>query len=324
MEEGWVYVLVNSSTPGLVKVGRTTRLPAERAAELSAVTGVPTPFIVAYDRHFTDCHAAERIIHGELDRRGLRVAANREFFGGAPSDIIKVVLEAAGQAIGADCQGLPSTAGVNATALLCAGDRAMNGTGEVMQDTGEAVRCYKLAAISGSPEAWERLGAIYNGIYAAKRDNASRRRALSALKEGARRGNAYCYCGMAVLFALEGHRANFVKAWTIFFTQVPAIEGPEQMARFARACVGYVSLCHDLRLLPEHVADLRRAGNDVLTALLAELDRVRPDPVQRRHVLACLRWAYAGLLPAGEQALARRTLRRMWQDWVLPRRAAHV
>ena len=35
MEPGWGYVLVNSSMPGLAKVGRTTRSPAERVAELS-------------------------------------------------------------------------------------------------------------------------------------------------------------------------------------------------------------------------------------------------------------------------------------------------
>ena len=47
MEPGWVYVLVNSSMPGIAKVGRTTRAPRDRAAELSGVTGVATPFIVA-------------------------------------------------------------------------------------------------------------------------------------------------------------------------------------------------------------------------------------------------------------------------------------
>ena len=324
MEEGWVYVLVNSSTPGLVKVGRTARFAAERAAELSAVTGVATPFIVAYDRHFADCQAAERAIHGELDRRGLRVAANREFFSGTASDIIKVVMEADNRVAGAEPQGGSVAARRTAAALLEAGDLALHGTGEAMQDTGEAVRYYKRAAASGSLEAWERLGVIYNEIYAARRDHASRRRALSALKEGARLGNVYCYCGMAVLFALEGHRANFAKAWNIFFTQVSALEEPDQMARFARACVGYVSLCHETRMVPEHAVELRRAGTGLLTALLAELDRVRADPAQRRHVSACLRWAYTGLLPEGEQVHSRRTLRRIWQDWVLPGRAAHV
>lgn len=32
---GYIYVLANSAMPDLVKVGKTTRTPAERAAELS-------------------------------------------------------------------------------------------------------------------------------------------------------------------------------------------------------------------------------------------------------------------------------------------------
>ncbi len=43
---GYVYVLMNSSMRGLVKIGKTEREPEERAKELSASTGVPTPFMV--------------------------------------------------------------------------------------------------------------------------------------------------------------------------------------------------------------------------------------------------------------------------------------
>jgi hypothetical protein len=63
MEQGWIYVLVNSSLPGLVKVGRTSRSTQERVAELSAATGVPTPFVLAFDQEFEDCVAAEQSVH---------------------------------------------------------------------------------------------------------------------------------------------------------------------------------------------------------------------------------------------------------------------
>ena len=49
MAQGFVYILVNPAFPGYIKVGKTTKTPEERAKELSAATGVPTPFIVAYD-----------------------------------------------------------------------------------------------------------------------------------------------------------------------------------------------------------------------------------------------------------------------------------
>jgi len=51
---GYIYALVNASMPGLVKVGRTSRDPKDRAAELSGATGVATPFLVVYHEHFAD------------------------------------------------------------------------------------------------------------------------------------------------------------------------------------------------------------------------------------------------------------------------------
>ena len=45
---GWVYALINRSYDGLVKIGKTTRHPSERAEELSSASGVPTPFTVAF------------------------------------------------------------------------------------------------------------------------------------------------------------------------------------------------------------------------------------------------------------------------------------
>lgn len=72
MAFGYVYLLVNSSMPGLVKVGKTTRPAFDRVAELSGATGVATPFIVAFEQAFADCDAAEQFIHAELERRGLR------------------------------------------------------------------------------------------------------------------------------------------------------------------------------------------------------------------------------------------------------------
>lgn len=48
IEPGHIYILVNPSMEGLVKIGKTTRDPESRARELSQATGVPTPFYVAF------------------------------------------------------------------------------------------------------------------------------------------------------------------------------------------------------------------------------------------------------------------------------------
>ena len=63
MNAGYIYVLINASMPGLIKVGMTTNTPEERAEQLSSATGVPTPFVVAYQRYVNDCAAAEEFVH---------------------------------------------------------------------------------------------------------------------------------------------------------------------------------------------------------------------------------------------------------------------
>jgi hypothetical protein len=51
-DSGFIYVLINVSMDGLVKIGKTQRDPEKRAIELSSATGVPTPFIVAFEAFF--------------------------------------------------------------------------------------------------------------------------------------------------------------------------------------------------------------------------------------------------------------------------------
>lgn len=91
---GYVYVLINPSLPDCVKIGKTTRDTATRAAELSAATGVPTPFIVVYEAYFQDCDCAESFIHAHLESKDVRLAQNREFFSITPSDAINAVIYA--------------------------------------------------------------------------------------------------------------------------------------------------------------------------------------------------------------------------------------
>jgi|SRR5690625_3997805 len=76
--EGWIYIVSNPSMPGLLKIGRTTRAPQERMAELAQATGVPSQFVLEYREHVTHCIAAEFSIHQKL--RTFRWNENREFF----------------------------------------------------------------------------------------------------------------------------------------------------------------------------------------------------------------------------------------------------
>ena len=63
---GYVYVMINPSLNGIVKIGKTQNSPDDRAKELSSATGVPTPFFVAYSSYFNDCSAAEIFVHGPV------------------------------------------------------------------------------------------------------------------------------------------------------------------------------------------------------------------------------------------------------------------
>lgn len=75
---GFVYILSNPSMPGIFKIGSTERSVKERVAELSATTGVPTPFHVEHYILTEDPKALEHSLHEELSE--FRVNGNREFF----------------------------------------------------------------------------------------------------------------------------------------------------------------------------------------------------------------------------------------------------
>ena len=78
MANGFIYILINACMPGLVKIGKTERSSERRALELSATTGVPSPFIVAFEAEVGDCDNAEIKIHTRLQK--YRVTGDGEFF----------------------------------------------------------------------------------------------------------------------------------------------------------------------------------------------------------------------------------------------------
>ena len=75
--EGNVYILVNSSFPNLVKIGRTAKSPHARAQELSS-TGSPSKFVVAYSVLVDDCIEVEADMHSFFSAQ--RNTNDREFF----------------------------------------------------------------------------------------------------------------------------------------------------------------------------------------------------------------------------------------------------
>ena len=86
---GFVYVMTNASMPGIVKIGKTERLPAVRARELFT-TGVPVPFKVEFAIFSTDACQLELAVHDELE--DFQVSRIREFFRLESSEAIEHIL----------------------------------------------------------------------------------------------------------------------------------------------------------------------------------------------------------------------------------------
>jgi hypothetical protein len=162
--------------PGLVKVGKTTRDPVTRAAELSGVTSVPTPFILAYHQRFADCDWAEREVHDLLSRKGCREASNREFFRAEASDVVHALVSL----VGAEPLASASTAyspvedidldlDLDETNfesnpwddVIRDAEAAYYGHDDTIQDYAEAMELYQDARRLGAPISHRFIGKMY-------------------------------------------------------------------------------------------------------------------------------------------------------------------
>jgi len=74
----YVYILANQSVPNMVKIGMTTKTPAERAKEISSSTGVAIPWQVVYEYKCYNSLFLEREVHTHF--KAQRVNAKREMF----------------------------------------------------------------------------------------------------------------------------------------------------------------------------------------------------------------------------------------------------
>jgi len=219
MPAGFLYVLVNSSMPGLVKVGKTTRTPSERVNELSGVTGVPTQFIVAYEEHFSDCDAAEQFVHTKLTQRGVRISDSREFFRAPVSDVVKIIASIPSSlalSVGVE----PEKSDVSRNpydmpwySILESAEDFYYGHGDNIQNYDKAFTMYQDAARLGSLYAVERLGDMY--FYGeAVREN--KPKAIGLYIQNALNGYYYSYAALAIAYLFTEEHDNSLKAAVSF------------------------------------------------------------------------------------------------------------
>lgn len=90
--QGYVYIMINPSFQGVVKIGKCNIDPNEFAQQLSARKGVPSPYILIYYKPFTDCIKAEKSIYSILEDRGLRLDSSSELFSIDTTEAINILL----------------------------------------------------------------------------------------------------------------------------------------------------------------------------------------------------------------------------------------
>ena len=169
-EKGYIYILMNASMPKLLKIGKTTKAPEERASELSVSTGVPTPYHVAYHVWVEDCDGTEKEIHDKL--APYRISNKREFFSAPLKLAISLLSEAEslmGTVSNENDQVVPENA-VQPNASLQEREAMMNLGLQFQEGMGvrvnhiEAYAWYLLAKRYGAEEAAAKLGQLEHSL----------------------------------------------------------------------------------------------------------------------------------------------------------------
>lgn len=280
---GYIYVLANSAMPGVVKVGKTTRTPTERALELSGVTGLPTPFIVVYEQLFQNCSAAESFVHAYLEQQGFRVSDNREFFNAPVNEAVRAVNLAPGAIDGNMTLPEPDslledsqpdeldslhldTCMTNSfpwSSIFDEAEQYYYGLENYLEDYAEALRLFRQAAKLGALPAYGYIGEMYEGGEGVRQDQ---EKALEYYKEGARKGSVYCYWAMGRLFAKGDSQKNAEKCFSLFINNMDAtLPDGQRLTRLelSKIITGCVMLLADK-------FRLRREPPDVLRRFITE------------------------------------------------------
>jgi hypothetical protein len=225
-DSGYVYLLYNPSTEGLVKIGKTTKDPEDRAKELSAATGVPTPFIVAYKAFFQDCTGAETFVHTLLNEK--KISGKKEFFRTSVTDAVNAILQAekrysvntgADENTGdindnraSDISGSPEEIWGE---IIDAADAHYHGWDvNILQDYDEALSLYKQAGRLGCSEAFRKIGDMYR---LGKGVKENQKQAFYYYKKGAHLGDGACWGEMAIFYSENGENGNADKCWVKLF-----------------------------------------------------------------------------------------------------------
>jgi len=221
--KGYIYILINPSMEGLVKIGKTTRDPEERVKELST-TGVPTPFILIYKKLVSNCDKAENLIHLYLEERGKRLSSNREFFTLKPYEAIEMVTEILeSQSFESENSNIynevetPKNNSEIGDDLFEQAETFYYGFDDEIPDYSKAIEFYEKAIKFGNIDSYLKLGIIY---LAGEGMRANPKKAREYFQEGIRNNNIDCYFELGLMLLKENDLNHGIKAIEKYFSKI--------------------------------------------------------------------------------------------------------
>lgn len=298
MPAGYLYVLINPAMQGLAKVGKTTRTPHSRVSELSSATGVPSPFMLAYQQPVGDCDQAEALVHSELTERGHRHSAQREFFT-APLHVIVEHLHRA--ALVYPCSGEEPWCGDDGESVANAahetfllGRSYFAGDGDVVRDPKRALELFDQASRAGSQAAASYAGMMCQlGTGIRQPDYA---RSIGYYKRSVELGRWIDLGAIAMAFHEAGQPRSAEPYWAEYFDELIRFfdEHPDELPPSDLWEVYAVSyLCHVSAGVAAESVDpalLSTLSEPLLCLLEEETERVErargPDLQEERRRLA--------------------------------------
>lgn len=282
---GFIYVMINPSLEGMVKIGKSSRDPKLRAIELSSATGVPTPFIVAYQIFVNDTNHIEKLLHTFFEEKNYKISDNREFFSAPLSEVIEIMTTFKSEVKVEDSTSAEKdpvrrqdnndkTISDMLKSLEKEAFRYENGLNGCLQDYREAINIYKKASKLGSSISYYRLGEIYRDEYNST-GLKNYQLAIENFKNGVQSGSSQSYAGLAMIYLQQGHLENMSKCWDKFIEM--------EQDRYTRGDKGYwfFSKLNELDINFQNRPDLSIIKDDIIYTLEKTLESFGNDGDQK-------------------------------------------
>ena len=217
---GYVYILANSSMPNLVKIGKTTRCPEQRAKELSSGTGIASPFFVAYHSYFNDCSFVEKYLHKNLE--DMRYSSNREFFNLPIKDAVDHLISASSKF---PYHEKDSSISSNEDDTLDdnLGEEAFKQAQLGYQSFEDQVELYEKAKELGCIKSYKELGKLYFEYTFGDDDNEEK--GIDYLLSGYSNGDPFCFAELALYYHDSEESIKMIQGDDYIYDEDYSVEG---------------------------------------------------------------------------------------------------